>query len=264
MNGQVATTSVAYMGITLGIVIALPLGLFFYFWKRKGADVVPFFVGCAVFLVFAMLLESVVHRLVLGLLVGQRIQDNNVFYAVYGGLMAGIFEESGRFLAFSTVLKRYRGKDVNALMYGAGHGCFEALAIVGTAMVNNLIYAMMLNHGTAELLLNGLPDAMRTQMQEVFTALVETPSYEFLLSGVERILAVVIQLSLSVLVWFAVKRGKKRLFLFAIILHTSVDAFTLTLSKSGFPIAATEGMIAVIALYLAFLARKEWRLPDNS
>ena len=54
--------------------------------------------------------------------------------------MAGIFEETGRFLAFKTVLRKKQGKDINALMYGAGHGGFEAAALLGITMINNIIY----------------------------------------------------------------------------------------------------------------------------
>ena len=98
------------------------------YYKKKGGQVSAFFVGCAVFVVFALLLESLVHNLVLkGLPVGEKILGNTLLYALYGGLMAGLFEETGRFLAFKTVLKKRQDNDRNALMYGAGHGGIECI-----------------------------------------------------------------------------------------------------------------------------------------
>ena len=69
------------------------------------------------------------------------IRGNIWLYALYGGLMAGLFEETGRYLAFSFALKKYRAKNVNALMYGAGHGGFEAIVIVGLTMINNIVWS---------------------------------------------------------------------------------------------------------------------------
>ena len=90
-------------------------------------------------LLFAFILESGAHRIVLSLPAGSVIKGSIWLYALYGGFMAGLFEETGRYLAFSFALKKYRAKNVNALMYGAGHGGFEAVVVVGLTMINKKI-----------------------------------------------------------------------------------------------------------------------------
>ena len=52
-----------------------------------------------------MVLERIFHFLVLQSGAGTVIQGNIWLYALYGGLAAGIFEETGRFLAFRFVLR---------------------------------------------------------------------------------------------------------------------------------------------------------------
>ena len=116
---SVPTLSVAFMALATLYSFAAPILLLIYY-RKKGADILPFFIGCIVFVIFALILESLMHQLVLKVLpVGKTILGNTLLYALYGGLAAGIFEETGRFLAFKTVLKKKLGNDRNALMYGA-------------------------------------------------------------------------------------------------------------------------------------------------
>jgi uncharacterized membrane protein YhfC len=89
-------------------------------------------------LLFAFVLEQIVHSIVLTSPAGTKIQGSIWLMALYGGLMAGLFEETGRFLAFKTILRSKRNNDANALMYGAGHGGFEAMMILGITMISNL------------------------------------------------------------------------------------------------------------------------------
>ena len=260
MTGTVSALSIAFMAISCVIAFAIPIVLLIYFRKKKGADILPFFIGCAVMLVFALLLESAVHRLVLFSDIGKTIQNNIWLYALYGGLMAGIFEETGRFLAFKTVLRKKQGKDINALMYGAGHGGFEAAALLGITMINNIIYSVMVNSGNTAALTGTLSGDVLAQVEASIQALITTPSYQFLLGGVERIFAVILQLFLSVLVWFAVKKkGKGYLYPLAILIHFLVDALTVVLSGLGVNMIKIEIVIGILSVLTAFFAKKVWR-----
>jgi len=248
------------MGISCAIAFLIPIGLLIYFRKKKGADLLPFFIGCAVMLVFALILEAAVHRLVFSSAAGARIQGNFWLYALYGGFMAGLFEESGRFLAFKTVLKKYRDKDVNALMYGAGHGGFEAAALVGMAMISNILLSVQINGGNAGALTGTLTGDMLAQVEAALRTLTETPSHQFLLSGVERIFAVTVQIALSVLVWFAAKKpGRLHLYPLAILIHFAIDAVTVILSSLGVELLAVEGVIGLMAVLAALYAKRVWK-----
>ena len=141
MTDKVPVLSMVFMSITGLMAFAIPVALLLWYRKKKHADILPFFIGCAVMMAFALTLESIVHTIVLSTSPGQKIKSNIWLYALYGGAMAGLFEETGRWIAFKTVLKKRQGKNANALMYGAGHGGFEAAMIVGTAMISNLVMA---------------------------------------------------------------------------------------------------------------------------
>ena len=65
MTGTVPVISIIFMAISCAICFLAPLALFIWLRLKKGADIYPFFVGCAVMLLFAFILESGIHNLVL-------------------------------------------------------------------------------------------------------------------------------------------------------------------------------------------------------
>ena len=228
----VSFASILCMGIVALLSFAIPVVLCIRYRKRKKADLVPFFVGMAVMFVFALVLESLLHQLVLNVLpVGQTILNNIWLYALYGGLAAGVFEETGRFLAFKTVLKRYQKRDVNALMYGAGHGGFEAAWLLGGTMISYIVMAVMLNLGLESVLTKGATEATLPQMEALFETLKTATPASYFIGLIERVIAVVLQIALSVLVWFAAKqRGKWGLYPLAILLHALVDGILVVVA----------------------------------
>ena len=75
MSASVPTQSMNYMCISIAISVLLPIALLLYFRVRKHANILPFFVGCAVMLVFAFVLEQIVHSIVLTSPAGTRLAD---------------------------------------------------------------------------------------------------------------------------------------------------------------------------------------------
>ena len=258
---MVSTLSIVFMVLNMLLGILIPVGLLLFFRKKYRATLKSFFIGCAVMLFFALILEQMVHVVVLGSKAGTIIQNNMWLYALYGSLMAGIFEETGRFLAMRFLLKKEHGNPHNALMYGAGHGGFEAMVLLTIGMINNLIYSILINLGQTQVLLAPLDEAARGTLQAAFDTLIATPSWHFLLSPMERIGAIAAQISLSVIVWFAAAGKKCRipLFLLAIILHGVLDAVAVIASKIGIPVLVIELLIWGMAVIYMLLAKHVWK-----
>lgn len=257
---SVSGLTIAFIIMNMLIGVAIPVCLCIYFRRKFRCDFLPFWIGCGVMFLFALVLEQTVHSVVLYSSIGTVIRNNLWLYALYGGLMAGLFEETGRLAAMKLVLKKKQGNDYNALMYGAGHGGFEAFYILFFPMLNNLIYAVMMNSGSTELLMNGLDSANQTVLQAAFDTLASTSPFLFLLSPIERLAAVIAQLSLSVIVWIAAKEeGKIGWYFLAILLHFMLDAATVVLSGYGVSTVLIEIVIWIIAVLYALLARRGWK-----
>lgn len=256
----VPALSFVTMGISLLFGIAIPLGLFIFYRKKYNCKIKPFITGCAVFAIFALILESIFHLIILGGGRQQLLMAKPLLYGLYGGLMAGLFEETGRFLAFKTVLKESQDNDNTALMYGAGHGGFEAFYILFGTAISNILMAVMINSGNTQLLTANLTGEKLAAIQQVITTLITTKPLAFCAGVVERIPSVAIHISLSIIVWFAAKNKNKWYFYpLAIVLHLIVDAITGTLSVMNANVILIEVIIYICAVAVIFVALKIWR-----
>lgn len=262
MEYSVSTLSIVVMSVVALAGITIPSVLFLIFRKKYKTDIAPFFVGCAVFILFALMIEGSINILILKSSAGKAIQGNIWLYGIFGGLMAGLFEETGRFTAFKTVLKKYWHNDMNGLMYGAGHGGFEVFYILVFGMVSNIIMAVMVNAGNADKLTAGITDSVTLQsLDATFAALSGTAPATFLLSIVERFAALALHISLSVLVWFAAKNNGGCLWFYplAILIHAAVNAVTVILSKYVSSVWIVLFVLYLLTAFCVVVAIKVWQ-----
>lgn len=257
--GHVGAGTFAGIIFSLCISIALPVVLLIVVHKKTKARMAMAVIGAATFFLFAMVLEQILHAVVLGV-GGERITGNIWIYGLYGGLAAGLFEEVGRFVAMRFAMKKQLNLP-NALMYGVGHGGIEAILIVGLASVSNLVTSIMINAGTLEASLGALDQATKEATLTQLSALWTTPSYQFFLSGIERIVAVTLHIALSVLVFQAVKLGKKRYWFLAFAIHVGVD-FATVIAANYLNLVLVEVMLAVlvagVVVHTVSLCRRNW------
>ena len=249
MQSNIPMLSIVFMAISALIGLAIPAALYVIL-RKKGANHLPFWIGCITFVLFALVLERIMYAFLMKTQLWTGISGNIWIFGLVGGFFAGLFEETGRFVAFKTVLRKKRGNDVNGLMYGAGHGGVEAVILLSATMVMNIIFSAQFNNGIVSPL--GSLDAAQ--------ALLNTPSWMFLVGAVERVTAVAIHISLSVLVWFAAKDGKRFwLYPLAILLHLAVDMAAVVLNGLGINVWILEGVVMVMAAAFVVLAITVWK-----
>jgi len=207
--------SIFFMFVSAAISIGLPIALFLAWWKKYSLKIMPLIVGAVVFLLFKGL-EQIMHLFVLtpptgGALIS--VWANPALYIIYATLAAGVFEETGRFLAFHLLKRRYNGLGIG-LSYGIGHGGIEAIMLAGVAMVSSIVMSVMINSGNIALL--GYDPSLLTQLNLLAN---ESPIM-FLASGFERVIAISVHISLSIIVWCSVRvKGKLWMYPAAILLH---------------------------------------------
>ena len=249
---MVSNLSILFMAVAGIISIALPVVLFL-FWRRKHRlRIVPALIGAAAFIIFAMVLEQLMHLAVLrpdadGTIA--LLSDNPALYVLYGIFAAGIFEETARFIAFKLLKKKHDGAGT-ALSYGIGHGGIEAVIVLGLTSVNNIALSAMINSGSAEL------PSFAGGTAETMAVLVETSPFLFLVGALERVFAVSIHVSLSVFVWFAAMRKSKFwLYPVAITLHATAN-LSAALMHTGVldSILLVEVLVGITSLLIALLA----------
>ena len=243
--------------IIVNVLLGIAIPLFLCWWavKKHNANVATILIGAGVFVVFALVLESLVHQIVLKGPRGAAIQGNVLYYALYGGLMAGLFEETGRFLAMKFLLKKEPTAPKAGVSYGLGHGGVEMMLLFGLSMISTFAMAVMMNAGMTDTLTAGVPAEAQGQVTAQLEQIKAATAGEFLLGLWERFSALILQVSLSILVWAAARKGGKWLWLFpvAILLHALVDGIAVILSKSA-GMVTVELIIMALAIAVAALA----------
>ena len=255
--GTVSTSSLLFMLLTAVLGIALPLITAIIWCKKKHEPFTTVLIGAATFLLFAIVIEKPLQALVISLdsPVSQFVNARPVLWGIIVGLFPGLFEETGRFVAFKTVLRKRKQRETG-LSHGIGPGGFEALFILGITYIEYFVFAIMLNQGSfVELMIEPVKDTLTPEVVKQITGIVEQiTTFSAATMGValvDRLIAVLYHIGASIMVFYAVKDKKKWwLYPLSILIHTVIDGL-LGLQLAGvFELSdvANEIIFAVEAL----------------
>lgn len=252
---MVPSASIVIFALNALLGFAVPVCLAWWLIKKHKARLSTVLIGAATFFVFALILEAIVHQIVLNGPSGAAIQGKTLYYALYGGLMAGLFEETGRFLSMKFLMKKEPAGSLPAIAYGAGHGGIEVILVFAFSMISSLVMVLMINAGQTDMLMAKVPAEAQAQLEAQVAQLETTAPATFLLGLWERVSAMILHLSLSVLVWAAVRKAGKWVWMFpaAILLHALADFSAVMISKSA-GIVPTEIIIFAEAIAIAAIA----------
>ncbi len=179
----------------------------------------------------------------------------SIVYAVVLGLLAGVFEETARFILFRFILKKSRTWNEGVLV-GLGHGGTEALILgifAALAFVNMLVYK-----NTDLSTVPSIPANQIEVAKQQVSAYWSAPVYVALLGMVERLFAVCLHVALSVMVLYSIASKNSIWFWIAILWHALIDGLAVFLGQRGLNMLALEGVIgilAIISLWIIFILR---------
>jgi uncharacterized membrane protein YhfC len=167
--------------------------------------------------------------------------------AIFLGLFAGILEEGIRYLVFirffprkSLALRREQG-----LLFGAGWGCIECI-FVAVLVVFSLINYALITSGALDTLLANTSLIDPAQLAALDTIRNLTP-LDILPGLIERIMTLILQITFTLLVMFAVVRARILFLLAAAGWHTFIDAVAVYAGQM-YGIWPTEAFLALNAI----------------
>ena len=241
MNGHIIATMIA--------LIIFLIGAIWFAKKKYKINLSVLGLGAIAFFVSAQVLEKIVHLLVLR---PQRdgtialMTEHPFLYVIYGIAMAALFEETARFIFFKWLEKKRKLEVSDALAYGLGHGGLELLYVGIASLINLFILFSAVqsqNPKVLELLTENMLETIRT-----------LAPWQVYLLGVERVLALVMQIGLSFWVYQAVRQKNWIYLVTAYGLHALFD-LAPSLSQVGWisnPLLV-EGLLAVeVVLFVYF------------
>lgn len=260
MEFTISLATLLALGITVLVGVAIPLVLYKLFRKKFNCDKMPFLVGCVVMVTFAFLLEQLIHGIFLPTGAGQYVYNHPWFYGLYMGVLGGLLEVGGRYVAFRWIIKDEKWNDYNALMFGAGYGGLEAVLVTALGMLSNFMVAMMVYNGQCQALMEGLTGDDLVAAQESISVLCNTSPFTYLLIPVERCATVVCHLSLSVLVWLGVKKhqGGLKLLGLAALLHMLLETSTTIINSYTTNVLVVEIVVLAITAGMSAVTYKVW------
>ena len=227
-------------------------------WKtRKKEPLSTILIGAATFLLFALILEKPIQNVLIfpvqmGLeehAASRFINARPVLLGIVLGLFPGVFEETGRLVAFRTVLRKRRNRETS-ISHGIGHGGIEVIISMGVTYITNIVYALMINSGKFSELVEMVKAQAPDQVGQIYVIASQLASFsaaDLVMPVVERVFSFMFHVGASILVFYAC-RDRRRLWLYplAILIHTVMDGI-VGLSISGAVSVSTwalEGMIA--------------------
>ncbi len=255
MDIRFSAPTIAGYAVSGVIMMLIPIAVLIIWHKRTHAKLKPTLVGAIIFPVFALALKVLpAYPLYFGnSAISQKINAAPWLYYLIAGLLAGLFEETGRFIAFRYLLKKDTSRRT-AISYGIGHGGIEALYF-GWTTLSLIILALLINSGRTDELTKDIPAEMLPQTMEKLKGYAEITFGKSMLSICERISAMMMQTGLSILVFKAV-HDKKSVWLYplAMLIHAAID-FTCIFYDScpivfeaGFMLSAAAALLIAIRL----------------
>ena len=252
-----AQLTLLVIGVMAGIVVPPVIAII---WKvKKKEKISTMLVGAATFLLFALILEKPIQNmLVFPTMMGlpyhgaaQFLDAHPILWAIVLGLFPGVFEETGRLVAYKTVLKNRKNRETS-ISHGIGHGGIEVMFVMGMTYVTYIAYALMINSGNFGTLIEQAqaqgPESV-AQGYAIAEQLAAFSAGDLLLGFVERVFAVMFHIGASVLVFYACK-DKKRFWLYplAILLHTAMDSVA-GLMMAGVLVIPTWALEVIAAVF---------------
>lgn len=280
--GHVSTLSFVLMGIGAFIAIVVPIVIAIVWCRKKKEPITTVLIGAAAFMLFAVMIEKIIQNVLIipgqmGLPetpVSMFINARPFLLAFMFGFFPGVFEETGRLIAFKTILRKRTWRETS-ITYGIGHGGFEVVFLVGISLISYIVLGFLINSGEAAKEFEAALSKMdQPWMIEQVTGQMKTITGFDLTSLctllVERVFAVMFHVGASILVFYAC-RDKKMFWLypFAIVIHTVIDGIAALqlIGAVNIPTLAAQGMFiagSVATFFGAYfmLYRKDAAKPE--
>ena len=267
-NIVVGKSSVPALIITIILMIAICV-IFFICWRRKHAEqtnISWLIAGAIGFIISARVLELGVHYvcIVSNNPISRFINGNTAAFVLYGIIMAGVFEECGRYIVLKTIMKKNRTRE-NAVLYGIGHGGIEILAILLPNMITFLVIAVLFSQGDLEHALSSLKITEETAAAAL-PSIEAAAAFDYAMMAmnvIERLLAMFLHIGLTVIVYYGVINKKNAYLPTAILLHMLMDTFPALYQRGVVPLWSVEVWAAFWTVVIVFIAGKLYKRENT-
>ena len=227
--GTVSNQTLVMLGIGAVIFLVVPIIIAIIWKKKKNEPFTTILIGAATFLLFVTV-EKVIQSFFImdSTPMGAFINARPVLWAFTVGFFPGLFEETGRLVAFKTLLKKRQQRETS-ISYGLGHGGVAEVSVIMTyTMISYFAYATLINSGEIATVLEQVRELapnQLSQIEDLIKQLTEFSAMSLVTMIIERVFAVMFHVGASIMVFYACKDKKFWLYPLAILIHTLIDMY---------------------------------------
>lgn len=235
--------------MTILAMLVIVIISFIVLKKRWKFSLKLFLVGLIGFVLPTMIIEGPINAIVLSSLG----HSSKWVTIVYGGLMAGLVEETTRYLVFKVLAKKRSLMTSDIVAYGFGHGLSEFILLGVMGLLTNIIVLQAIHSGQA----SQLPSLLVSQVNQL-------TGFAVVMSLFERLVALILQVLLTAWDFLAVTRHKLSFYFGAILLHATID-FLAGAYQQGIVsnILLIEAMLAIYVIAIGLVTRQIWKKEET-
>ena len=215
--------------------------------KRWKFSLKLFLVGLIGFALPVMMIEGPINAVVFS----GFAHSSKWFTIIYGGLMAGLVEETTRYFVFRVLAKKRRLMTSDIVAYGFGHGLSEFILLGVMGLLTNIIVLQAVHSGQS------VPSLLVSQVNQL-------TGFVVVMSLFERLVALVLQVFLTAWNFLAVTKHKLSFYFGAILIHAAID-FLAGAYQQGIVsnILLIEIMLAIYVLGVGLVTRQIWKKEET-
>lgn len=227
--GTVSNQTLVMLGIGAVIFLVVPIIIAIIWKKKKKEPFTTILIGAATFLLFVTVEKVIQNFFIMDTTpMGAFINARPVLWAFTVGFFPGLFEETGRLVAFKTLLKKRQQRETS-ISYGLGHGGVAEVSVIMTyTMISYIAYAALINSGEIATVIEQVRELapnQLSQIEELIRQLTGFSAMYLLVMIIQRVFAVMFHVGASIMVFYACKDKKFWLYPLAILIHTLIDMY---------------------------------------
>ncbi len=241
----------------IGLIIPI------YYWRTRKVGIKYFAFGALVWFI-AIIVKILMDLTISGSIGSYLLSTGTLAYAIgygiYVGLRTGLFE-SGFTYIFALKKKLQKITKKQAIAFGIGFGCFEALFIGFFSFINILFYVLF----------PGIINTLPTEQAELVSQSLNQSTLTIPAAIFERISVIIIHIFTTLLVFYSLKISNKKYLWYSLGFKSIVDGIIPALSiyvgtntvTSLYLIELPFIGLALLSLYGIKLINKKWGEIDS-
>lgn len=238
-----------FLFMTIITMLLIAIISFIVLKKRWQFSSKLFLVGLIGFALPVMMIEGPINALVLS----SFGHSSKWFTIIYGGFIAGLVEETTRYLVFKLLAKKRSLMTSDIVAYGFGHGLSEFILLGVMGLLTNIIVLQAIHLGQT----SQLPPLLVGQVKQL-------TGFAVVMSLFERLVALLLQVLLTAWDFLAVTKHRLSFYFWAILLHATID-FLAGAYQQGIVsnLLLIEAILAIYVLGVGLATRQIWKKEET-